>query len=67
VDRERLVGGLASDVEVVVGGGGGGAVPRVVEAVFDLLLADRPLHALFTAIARLPPSTNATTTTTPTS
>ncbi len=54
VDKERLLGGLACDVEVVVGGGC--AVPGVVEAVFELLLADRPLNALFSAIARLPPT-----------
>jgi hypothetical protein len=54
VDKERLLGGLAGEVEVVVGGGA--AVPGVVEAVFELLLADRPLNALFSAIARLPPT-----------
>lgn len=57
VDREKLVGGLASDVDIVVADGRCGSVPRVLDAVFDLL-ADRALHAFFTAIARLPPSSS---------
>jgi hypothetical protein len=54
VDKEQLLGGLANDVGLVIGGGS--AVAGVVETVFDLLLADRPLNALFTAIARLAPT-----------